>query len=226
MVGQRDRAATATLRGQGRWNLNAGQKLQPHSRHKQSMHGRNQERPSRSSIDQTPKRSALISILPVMSGADGEEGIFELVDAGSVPWNLCPSLIPKSVPSLIPKLATGLGSAHPNPTRHFPQTFHRRQSKTRLWSATGLGQSFFATALPRLCMLQSERPLGGELELTRRGKGVGRASHQPALRPPPTQEYQHPSSSPGAWLAQTRVHAATPFPPPAKPRPPTCQTRP
>jgi hypothetical protein len=70
--GQRDRAATATLRGLRRWHFDAGHKLQPHSSHKQSMHARKQETPSRSSIDQTPKRSALISILPVMmSGADG-----------------------------------------------------------------------------------------------------------------------------------------------------------
>ena len=52
-------------------------------------------------------------------------------------------------------------------------------------------------------MLQSERPLGGELELTRRGKGVGRASHLPALRP----RLPKNTNTPGAWLAQTRVHA-------------------
>lgn len=64
----------------------------------------------------------------------------------------------------------------------FPQSSHRRQRRTHLL-VSDKSWAFFAAALSRLCMLRKKKPLGRDDELTARGKGVGQASHHPALRP-------------------------------------------
>lgn len=163
MVGQRDRAAIATVRRQRRWHSNAGHNLQPHSepgpRQCKGQDGVN--RTSWSSIDRAPKRRVLIS--------DGE-CIFEL---GSVP---------PFHDSKTGNRQTGLGSAHANgKSWHFSPNLSPPKEELNFGQRQVLGIlcGGFVTAL----YAASEKPLGRELELTTKAKGVGRASHQPALRP-------------------------------------------
>lgn len=184
MVGQRDRAAIATVRRQRRWHSNVGHNLQPHSEPgpRQCKGQDRVNRTSWSSIDRAPKRSVLIS--------DGE-CIFEL---GSVP---------PFHDSKTGNRQTGLRSAHANgKSWHFSPNLSPPEEKLNFGQRQVLGIlcGGFVTAL----YAASEKPLGRELELT--------TKRQKVWAEPRISLHCAPASPripriPTPRLAQTGVHA-------------------